>query len=151
MIVVSDSSPLIALEHLGRLHLLTALFGEVLIPRAVASEVAPRSLPAAIRVLALANPISPQILHPSLGRGETEVLAIALEHKATLVLLDDRAARRVATSLGLTVSGTLGILLDAKREGLVAEVKPLMRDLRSLPFHISNALYAAVLRQAGEG
>jgi predicted nucleic acid-binding protein len=152
IVVVSNSSPLIALDHLGRLDLLGVLFGTVLVPPAVAQEVQPRTLlPSAVQLRIPAQPAGPRILQASLGAGESEALALAVELEADLVLLDDKAARRLAAAIGLPVSGTLGILLEAKRSGLVAAVRPLIDALRPLPFHISGSLYEAVLRKAGEG
>jgi hypothetical protein len=85
-----------------------------------------------------------------LGPGETQVLALALESRAALVLLDDRLARRMAVSLGLTVEGTLGLLLDAKQAGLVNALTPLVDQLQGLGFWLGPRTREAVLRQAGE-
>ena len=77
--------------------------------------------------------------------------ALALELEAGLVLLDDKAARRLATAIGLPVAGTPGILLGAKRAGLVPPVQRLVDALRPLPFHIAASLYEIVPRKAGAG
>lgn len=151
MIVVSNSSPLIALDHLGRLDLIGALFGKVFVPPAVIQEVQARALPSALQVRIPAQPVSAEILQSSLGAGETEALALAVELDAGLILLDDKAARRLAAAIGLSISGTLGFLIEAKRAGLIPAVQPLIDALRPLPFHISASLYKTVLRIAGEG
>jgi len=96
------------------------------------------------------QPIGPQILAAALGDGESEALALALELKAGLTLLDDLAARRMAATLHLPLIGTLGILLRAKDRGLIPAVRPRLESPRSLPFHISNRLYDLVLASAGE-
>jgi predicted nucleic acid-binding protein len=85
-----------------------------------------------------------------LGPGETQVLAPALESSEPLTLFDDALARRVAASLGIAVEGTLGLLLDAKRTGLLASVRPLLDRLQSLGFRLDSGTRYAVLRLAGE-
>jgi predicted nucleic acid-binding protein len=140
----------VALEHLGELHLVPKLLGPLLvIPPAVVGEFG-RALPEWIEARPLQQTVSAQILNASLGRGESEALALALESKADLIILDDRAARRLATALRLPLVGTLGLLLRAKMIGLIPAVRPRLEALRSLPFHVSPRLYESVLRTAGE-
>lgn len=149
--VVCNASPLIALEQIGRLPLLEALFGTVLIPPAVVQEVTPgRTLPAWIDSRPLAQAIGPVVLGASLGPGESEAISLALEVGARLVALDDRPARRLAQALKLPVIGTLGILLACKRQGLLAELKPCLDALLAHDFRIAPSLYAQVLRDTGE-
>jgi hypothetical protein len=85
-----------------------------------------------------------------LGPGETQVLALALESSEPLALIDDALARRVAVSLGITVEGTLGLLLDAKKRRLVSSVSPLLVRLQSLGFRLDRRTREAVLKLAGE-
>jgi len=110
----------------------------------------PLQLPGWIAVRELRQPIGARILRASLGPGESEALALALEVDAELILLDDKAARRLASSLGLSVIGILGVLLKAKRAGLIPEIRPRLDLLRTLPFHIGPRLHEAVLRESGE-
>ena len=150
MVIVSNTSPLIALTHLGDIDLIPKVFGGgVLIPPAVADEFGGPS-PAWVEIRSLQHPIGPRILRPSLGAGESEALALALEARADLVLLDDKAARRLAAALRLPLMGTLGILLKAKEAGLIGGIRPKLEELRALPFHIAPKLYDAVLRAARE-
>ena len=85
-----------------------------------------------------------------LGPGETQVLALALESPDAIVILDDGLARQVAETIGIKLTGTLGILLDAKRAGLITEVAPLLDQLQALRFRLSAQTRAAVLKLAGE-
>ena len=115
--VISNSSPLIALEQIGYLHLLESLFGEVWVPSAVVNEVAMSvSLPPSIQLRQITNALAATVLKTTLGAGESEAITLALQEKARLIILDDRPARRMAESLGLTVMGTLSILSSAKEE-----------------------------------
>jgi predicted nucleic acid-binding protein len=150
--VISNASPLIALEQIGHLDLLKSLFPTVLIPPAVAQEIAPTvALPAWISEHALAQPIGPQLLRTALGSGESEAISLALEIGAQWVILDERPARRIAQALGLPVIGTLGVLLASKRRGLLTTIRPCLDALVSFGFHVSPGLYALVLGDAGEG
>lgn len=149
--VICNSSPLIALEQIGRLELLGALFGEIWIPAAVAREVAASvSLPPCISLRAVTHPLAAAVLHVSLGAGESEAITLALQEKARLIILDDRPARRMAEALGLRVIGTLGVLPAAKRKGLVPAIGPLMASLDACHFHIAPELARQVLFDAGE-
>jgi hypothetical protein len=150
--VVSNSSPLIAFAAIEQLHLFSALFESVLIPPAVAREIAPSipTLPSWLRVQDVKMPWPQAVLRPSLGDGEREALALAVEIQAERILLDDRAARRVAQELQLLVTGTAGILLVAKRHGLVPRIRPFLDALIEKSFFIGSDLYDDLLRLAGE-
>ena len=149
--VVSNASPLIALDQIGHLDLLEKLFSTILIPPAVTREAVPTViLPAWISEHTLTQPIGPQILHASLGPGESEAISLALEAAVRWVILDDRPARRIAEALGLPVIGTLGILLACKRRNFLPAVRPYLDALPNFSFHISPDLYDLVLTGAGE-
>jgi hypothetical protein len=157
--VVVDSTPIIALAGLGHLGLLQRLYGEVLAPSTVWEELTsgglrpggPEDLVAApwIRCRALTNPGQADFF-PDLDRGEAEVIALALETDAGLVILDDRLGRRHATRLGLRLTGTLGVLLAAKKVGLLTEIAPLLDRLGENRIYSSPKLRALVLERAGE-
>jgi uncharacterized protein len=155
---VCDTSPLQYLYQLDLLDLLPTLVSRVVVPPAVREELSVgRSLglrvPAVERLawIAVRRPISYQaipLVH-DLGPGETEVL-LALESPGAIAILDDALARRVAGNLEIPHTGTLGILLDAKRAGLIAAVSPLLDDLHALRFRMSSGTRSAVLKLAGE-
>jgi uncharacterized protein len=129
------------------------LRGGIVVPFAVARELSSaraRNLPGWLGVRGLERLIREQIKQASLGAGESESLSLAIELDADLILLDDKAARRLASSIGLPIIGTLGLLLRAKGAGLIPEIRPKLDSLRELPFHIAPRLYQAVLREAGE-
>ena len=85
-----------------------------------------------------------------MGRGEAGVLALALETVGAVVILDDGVARRAAGLLNIRLTGTLGLLLDAKKKGLIPVVKPILNELDQLRFRVSPATRLAVLKLAGE-
>jgi predicted nucleic acid-binding protein len=86
----------------------------------------------------------------ALGYGEREALALALEIQAERIILDDRAARRVAQELNLHVTGTGGILLVAKRHALIPRIRPFLDRLVEKSFFVGPDLYDDLLRRAGE-
>jgi predicted nucleic acid-binding protein len=148
---VSNSSPLIAFERLERLELLHAMTGRVIIPPAVRREVFPGvALLPWLHQRSISQPLTTQLLAPRLGPGEREAIALALELRPSFVLLDDLPARRAAEELGLTVLGTVGLLLLAKERSLVPSVQPLLDQLIALDFRVSQRLYQAALTRAGE-
>ncbi|MBI5568291.1 MAG: DUF3368 domain-containing protein [Chloroflexi bacterium] len=154
--VVSNTGPLIALASIGQLDLLRALFGRVHIPPAVRDEIQDDVSVTALRSATwlIVNPVNDilavQLLTEALDAGESEALILAKELAADWVLIDERAATRRARSIGLRAIGTLGVLLLAKRQGLIAGLQPLLNDLRAAGFHMSDLLYQQVLASAGE-
>jgi hypothetical protein len=86
----------------------------------------------------------------SLGAGEREAIGLSLEIAATRLPVDDKAARRLAGTLRLPVIGTLGLLLAAKRKGLLPTVLPCLNALRHASFYLTPDLYSRVLAEAGE-
>ena len=152
MAVVSNSSPLIAFAAIEQLNLLATVFSSVVIPPAVALEIAPSISPAPswLRVESLRRPLPPSVLRRSLGDGERESLALAIEIDAERMLLDDRPARRIAMELNLLVTGTAGVPLVAKRRGLVPRIRPHLDALIQKSFFIGSELYDELLRLAGE-
>jgi predicted nucleic acid-binding protein len=152
VLAVSNSSPLIALSAIGRLELLPALFESVLIPPAVAVEIGPLVSTSSrwLRVRPLERLRPAAVVRRTLGPGETEALALALEVRPDRLILDDLPARRLAEALGLPIIGTLGIVLAAKRRGLIASIRPLLDDLVSQSFFITAELIQELLESADE-
>lgn len=160
MIVVSDTTPISELAKIGRLALLRDVYQRVIIPQEVYDEAmaGPHVVVAAtqsatwIEVLAVSDSNKVLALHAStpLGLGECAALILAEELRAHLVLIDDRAARREASALGLSVTGTIGTLLVAKQQGTIASIKDVLDDLRSHGTRISERLYRDALAVANE-
>jgi predicted nucleic acid-binding protein len=151
VIVVSNSSPLIAFERLGTGELRAKLFGKVHIPLAVREEAFKDVvLPTWLEERSLSQPLSAEILRWRLGSGEREAIALALELQADLLLMDELPGRRAALSLGLKVTGTFGVLLRAKQDNLIPIVKPSIERLAALGFYVDEDLVPLILKSAGE-
>lgn len=158
-LVVSNTSPLLYLHQIRQLNLLRSLFGTIVVPRAVADELAAGSeqghdVPelASCHWLRIQSPPEAQVLPAviDLGRGEAEVLAFGLAAPDTLLLLDDGLARRIAALNGLSFTGTLGLLVKAKQEGLVAQLAPVLEELGRTTIWLSPELLTWALQEAGE-
>ena len=145
--VVMDSACLIGLERLQCLDLLSSLFDPVYVPPEVAREFG-TVLPW-FSVRAPSDKAALDALNMLVDAGEAEAIALARE-LAIKVVLDDRKARAVGARMGLSVLGTLGILIQAKRAGLVAAIRPLLERLEALGFHMSGSLKEEALRLADE-
>lgn len=152
MSVVSNSSPLIALARIERLDLVPNILQSVLIPPAVAREIAPSIpiLPRWVSVQAPAKPLSGLTSRGRLGDGEWEAIALAIEVGAAAILIDDRPARRLAEGAGLNVVGTLGLLLEAKRARHIETIRAEPDRLLETSFFLSQQLYDQLVRIAGE-
>ena len=156
---IVNTSPIQYLHQAGLLHILAAMLGRVIVPTAVADELAAgRDLkldlpdPANLAWMEIKRPVSAPVLPlvVDLGSGETEVLALAKEIAGSVVVIDDAVARRVAKTVGIPLTGTLGLLPDAKRKGVVLEIKPVLDNLDELRFRCSEQTRASILRLAGE-
>jgi uncharacterized protein len=153
MIVVSDTSVVTALIQIGRIELLADIFGGVVIPEAVADELAVShvALPVWIRTMCVRDNRVVEDLLAELDVGESEAIALALELGADFLLMDEKRGRAAAQRAGLTAIGILGVASAAKRQGLLGSVTPVIRELREkASFWISEELEARVLRDAGE-
>ena len=161
MTVVSNASPLINLARIGQLDLLPKVYGEVRIPEAVRREVVEEGAgqPGAqevdaadwIKTQTITNRPLVQALGQDLDSGEAEAIVLALETEADLLLMDERLGREAARHLGVTVTGLIGLFVEAKHRGLISAIKPLLDALRDQAgFHIRQELYDQVLHDAGE-
>lgn len=156
--VVVNNTPLVALHVLDRLDLLKELYDEVLVPLAVHAEflateqiMRQMSLDSApwIKTASLAHP-QRVFVYSGLGRGEAEVLGLAEEQSAQLVIIDERKGRRYAQRLGIPVTGTVGVLLLAKEKGLIDAIAPLFAELQKAGLYLDSSVITKALSVAGE-
>ena len=155
MILIADSSALIALAVVNKLDLLEELFGQVYVPRAVYNEVSHQSKGESEKlanycknkVLDIASDVN---LNITLGLGESEAIILYKEKNANFLLCDDKKAKKFARNFGVNVIGSLGILLKAKEERLIAELTPLIERLKESQIFIDDKTCELVLRMADE-
>lgn len=159
MNVVCNTSPLLVLANIQRLGLLTQLYARLVIPGAVCDEIGAKADDAAAQMQALvATPLvtvqraTPQTLAGlpvDLGPGEREAIALALETAADLVVLDDQAGRRLARARGLQVTGTVGVLIEARSRGLLPALRPELGRLRDAGLWMADAFYQRLCQAEG--
>ncbi|UAJ73115.1 DUF3368 domain-containing protein [Synechocystis sp. PCC 7339] len=163
MIVVSDTSAIANLAVVDHFWLLQATYKSVVIPEAVASEIAVATNPKISLILQLdwiqtrlPSPPSYQLAEQlqrerGLDYGEAHAIALALDLQADDLLMDDRLGRRETTRLGLSIVGILGVLLVAKQINLIPQVKPIIDSLiNQTGFRVSSQLYERIITFAQE-
>lgn len=158
--VIINSSPLIVLFKSQQSELLPQLFDEILVPEAVWNEItlsskndqASRQLPQVDWIQKIPGiMITPEIASWDLGKGESEVLSLTfLKSPNYLAIVDDRAAKNCAKALGIMTIGTGGILLLAKRRGLIPNISSRLESLRNSGLWLSDQVINILKQQAGE-
>lgn len=156
---VVNASPIILLGKAGVVHLLPKLCEELVVPEGVLLEVASGQA-ADVGRKWLQEAGQPHlrkvaVLHPSFsswggGRGEAEVISYAMGHPGFTAILDDRAARSLATMHGVPIIGTLRVIVLAKERGLIPEARPILERLRGAGAYVSEALIDRAIQLAGE-
>lgn len=169
-IYVSDSTSIIVMSKIGKLHILQGLFREIHVPRAVYAELtepragkidpSQRDGTAAIKsahwikVRDVVDRALVQRCLATLDPGESESIALAKELDAELLIIDEKKGRKLAEELKIKVTGTLGVVVRAKQVGILSEVKSTIMQMTSLQnpgaFHVSTDLIAQILKLAGE-
>lgn len=150
MLAVSNTSPLRYLIAAGRADLLSLLFGEILIPPGVASELSDDATPVAVRQWIALPPawlrihrlISPPDaeLMATLDRGEREAIQLVIERQADVLIMDEWRGRAIAKGRGLPLIGAPGVLGDSYRQGLIDTPLQLLADMRQEGFRVSSEL-----------
>jgi uncharacterized protein len=160
VIVVTDSTVLIGLAKIGKLDLLRKIFSKVYIPQEVFKEVVEKGKgkPGSqlikeapwIETKPIVDKVQVYFLMASLEKGEAEVLTLAKEMKADLILLDEEKARKSAIIAGFEVIGLIGLFIVAKNLGLLKEVRSSIEELKTKRFRVSDKIVAETLRAVGE-
>lgn len=154
--VIVNSTPLIALCHVNQLEVLKSIYGEVTIPQAVYNEISAKQdsickkqVDAAlswIHVESIQNEMAKTMYKIQLHEGEVEVMILAKETEADLVIIDDSNAKKHARYLDLTVTGTLGVLIKAKNDGYISELKPLLKEMVTKNIYLSDKVIQMCLQ-----
>lgn len=157
--VIVNSSPLFYLHRLGYLHLFQKLYDEIVIPSAVVNELDEgkrlgEDVPIIedykwIDIKHVTVPLFIRIMS-DLGQGEAEVLALGCEHKNSLLIIDDSLARKIAQLYTFRITGTAGVLLKAKQNKHIQEIRPIFNKLKDVGFYLSENLISDMLNAAGE-
>ncbi|MEM8886652.1 MAG: DUF3368 domain-containing protein [Bacteroidota bacterium] len=148
-IIISDASPLIALVDIGELEILRKLYQNITITDIVRNEIH-AELPDWIIVSQNYDPKQVKVLELELDAGEASAIALGLNTPTSTLILDEIKGRKVAKRLGLTVTGTIGIIVKAKNQGLIKSGREILGSLERHGFWLSHKLKAEILRQMDE-
>lgn len=147
--IISDTSCLIILSNIGELQLLQKLYGQVFTTVEIAQEFG-EILPEWIVIKGAADIHKQQLLELQIDKGESSAIALALEMSNSTLILDDNKARKIANQLGLHVTGTIGIIVRAKLNGIIPSIRPILEKIRQTNFRLSVEVEILALKAAQE-
>lgn len=147
--IISDTSCLIILTNIGELELLHKVYGQVATTIDIATEFG-EPLPDWIEILTVVDNYRQQLLEMQIDKGESSAIALALEVPNSTVILDDYKARKIAEQLGITYTGTIGVIIKAKLKGIIPSIKPLLEKIKQTDFRLSPAIEQLALKEANE-
>lgn len=160
MTIVVNTSPLILLAKIGQLDLLARLYSQVVVPDSVWTELQAKPGHEAQQIedliqagVFLRRQASPQHLSQvssDLGRGEQEAIALAVQLQAGLVILDDQEGRRIARQESLSITGTIGVLIEAREKGLLTSIRRELDRLIEAGMWLDELFYHRILQEFGE-
>ncbi len=147
--IISDTSCLILLSKIGELDLLKKVYGKITTTAEVVNEYG-QPLPDWIEIKQSNDQHLQQILELQIDKGEASAIALALENENATIIIDDYKARRIAEELGLSITGTIGVIVKAKLNGVIESIKPLIYKIRETNFRLSDEILEFALKEAGE-
>lgn len=148
-LIICDTSCLILFDKIGKLELLRQCYDNIYVTPEIAEEFG-KALPNWVKIKAARNQALQQILTQILGQGESSAIALTFDLPGTLVALDDLKARKVAKSLNLKITGSLGILVKAKEQGFIEKLLPVLQQVQQTDFRISENIVRKILATIGE-
>ncbi len=147
--IISDTSCFIILTNIGELDILHKLYGQIITTIDIATEYS-EPLPEWVEIVTVKDKYRQQILEMQIDKGESSAIALALEIPNCLLILDDYKARKIADNLGLTFTGTIGVIIQAKLKGIIPSIKPILNKLRQTNFRLSIDIEIQALKEASE-
>lgn len=147
--IISDTSCLILLDKIGEIELLHKLFGTILTTGEVAEEFG-SSLPTWVKITEPVNKSYQLFIEDSLDKGEASAIALAVECENSLLIIDDLKGRKFALQIGLNITGTIGVIVEAKLSGLIPSIRPVLLKIKQTNFRLSDKLEALILKKVGE-
>lgn len=148
-IIIADTSCIILFTNIEELDLLRALYSEVIITPEISNEFG-KTLPEWIIVKDVSDKPRQEILEIFIDKGEASAIALALEMPGSILVIDDYKARKIADKLNLSYTGTLGVIIKAKQDGIISSIKPFIEKIKRTNFRISQELEYFALKAAGE-
>ncbi|HXB34557.1 MAG TPA: DUF3368 domain-containing protein [Puia sp.] len=147
--IISDTSCLIVLTNIGELDLLHKTYGSIITTVEIANEFG-EPLPDWVIIEKVSDKYKQQLLEMQIDRGESSAIALALETPESTVILDDYRARKIAQQLGVNYTGTIGVIIKAKINGVIPSIRPILSKIKETDFRISVEIERQALLAAGE-
>lgn len=142
---ISNTSCLIVLENIDMLFILKELYGEIIISREVSEEFG-KAVPAWVNVREVKDKKYLKLMEHFVDLGEASTIALSLEVDDNIVILDDLKARKLAKKLNINLTGTLGIIINAKKKNIISSTKTVLDKLKDTGFRISKELENELLK-----
>lgn len=147
--IISDTSCFIILTKVGELELLHKVYGQVTTTLDIVNEYGEK-LPDWVEIKDIKDKYRQQLLEMQIDKGESSAITLALETPDSTLILDDYKARKIAEHLGLSYTGTIGVIIKAKLLGIIPSIKPLLDKIRQTDFRISADIELQALKEANE-
>ena len=147
--IISDTSCFIILNNIGELELLHKLYGQIITTIDIAIEYG-EILPEWVEIATVVDKHKQQLLELQIDKGESSAIALALETPNSTIILDDYKARKIAQQLGINYTGTIGVIIKAKLNGIIPSIKPILEKIKQTDFRISAELELQALLAAKE-
>jgi len=147
--IISDTSCFIILTNIGELELLHKLYVEILTTVDIATEYG-ETLPQWVNIVIVKDKYRQQLLEMQIDKGESSAIALALETPDSTIILDDYKARKIASQLGLIFTGTIGVIIKAKLNGIIPSIRPLLEKIKQTDFRLSTEIELQALKEANE-
>jgi len=147
--IISDTSCFIILTKVGELELLHKVYGQVTTTIDIANEYGEK-LPEWVEIKDTKDKYRQQLLEMQIDKGESSAITLALETPDSTLILDDYKARKIAEQLGLSFTGTIGVIIKSKLLGIIPSIKPLLDKIRQTDFRISADIELQALKEANE-
>ncbi len=134
--IISDTSCFIILTNIGELELLQKVYGQIVTTPEIVAEFG-ELLPEWVEIAEVKDKYRQTILELQIDKGESSAIVLALETPDSVVILDDYKARKIAERLGVTLTGTIGVIIKAKLNGIIPSVKPIIEKIKQTDFRLS--------------
>ncbi len=147
--IISDTSCFIILTNIGEFDLLRKVYGQIVTTLDIATEYG-EILPEWVEIATVKDKYRQKLLEMQIDRGESSAIALALETPDSTIILDDYKARKIADQLGLIFTGTIGVIIKAKLNGIIPSIKPILEKIKQTDFRLSDDIELQALKEARE-
>lgn len=148
-VIISDTSCFIILTNIGNLDLLHQVYGQIITTPDIAAEYG-EILPDWVEIKSVKDQYRQKLLEMQIDKGESSAITLALEIPDCTLILDDYKARRIAEQLGISFTGTIGVIIRAKLMGIIPSIKPLLEKIQQTDFRLTSEIVNQAIKEAKE-